>query len=162
MSPWRWYGAFAGCTVLPPNRASCVDCGCTQYMWVSINRWVERLKRGSVAKNTCSWEDLDSVPSTHMAAHNYLYLQFQGIQWLLLASIGLRYTLGHIHTGRKKHPYTLKKKEASWGHRVESFPIFLPFLGNPTPELFIKNRILACFSTGLSHLPKYAFLRCSS
>ena len=27
-------------------------------------------------------EDLDSVPSTHMTAHNYLYIQFQGIQHL--------------------------------------------------------------------------------
>lgn len=37
-------------------------------------------------------EDPSVVPSTHMLTHNYLYLQFQGIQHPLLTSLSTRHT----------------------------------------------------------------------
>ena len=50
--------------------------------------------------------DLSLVPSTHMMVHNYLKLQFQGIQYLLLASMGIRCTHGAQTSMKTKHSYT--------------------------------------------------------
>jgi hypothetical protein len=38
---------------------------------MGLERWSE--------SSGCSAEELDSIPSTHTVAHNYLYLQFQKI-----------------------------------------------------------------------------------
>lgn len=51
-----------------------------------------------MAQLTILVKNLAFVPSIHMGAHNYLYLQFQGTQHRLLASLVTRHACGaHTH-----------------------------------------------------------------
>jgi hypothetical protein len=50
-------------------------------------------------------EDLGSVPSANMAAHNHLYLQFHGIQHHRLTSSDMRHTCD-VHTYIHTHIHT--------------------------------------------------------
>lgn len=59
-------------------------------------------------------EDTSSSPSTHKAAHNQLYLKFQGIKHSLLVSEGAQ-----IYK-QKKTPIYIKFKNKSFGGGVES------------------------------------------
>lgn len=47
-------------------------------------------------------EDQHFIPSSHMAAHNHVWLQFQGIQHILLASESISCYMVHRHTCRPK------------------------------------------------------------
>lgn len=54
-------------------------------------------------------ENLDSIPSTHMVAHNYPLLQFWGTQYPLLISVDIR----HAHSTlieMRENAYTHKRK----------------------------------------------------
>lgn len=76
-----------------------------------------------MVKSTCCAllvEDLGSVPSTQRVAHNYLYLQFGGIQDFLLTSADTRRAFGkhiyiYIHAGKNTWTYknqNIFKKQA--------------------------------------------------
>jgi hypothetical protein len=51
-------------------------------------------------------EDPGLGPSTHVAAHNCLYLQFYGIWCPFLVSPGTRHTSGTQTYMQAKHPHT--------------------------------------------------------
>lgn len=51
-------------------------------------------------------EDLRSGSRTHMVAHSYLYLQFQGTQHPCLASVGTR----HVHSAHTFMQADIEKK----------------------------------------------------
>lgn len=47
------------------------------------------------------------MSTIHMAAHNHLQIQTQGVQHPFLASYGTRHTHGTQTYMKTKHPYTL-------------------------------------------------------
>lgn len=68
-------------------------------------------------------EDLGSVGSTYMAAHNHLYLQVQGIQHPFLASLGM--CMG-TQTHKINTSYSKKKKaELRFKHRSAYYKVIL-------------------------------------
>lgn len=84
------------CLVLEETWTIC--CSKCQPWSVRLLYWNIKIKTGEKAQQLRAQftlvEDLDSVPSTYMDAHNSLWLQFQGTQHSLLAFARTRYTVG--------------------------------------------------------------------
>lgn len=70
-------------------------------------------------RDSCSSENQGLTPSTNTVVDNHLYLQFQRIQHLLLASKGTRQTCGTQRYTQAKHPYTQKYQRRSAIHVTE-------------------------------------------